>query len=198
MKKFYLILAVGSLMFGACQKEELPEDSSVIIEGVSESVQESTEQAGEEEEGPAEYFKAKINGDLFEVEDPQLIKGTVYPSRNTGVINFDFSADGVDTSGEENVNMGFLFKVCFYDGPNTYYTGTTETVSWAMYWTDYGFWENHYAYGNEPGIVIVTNATDTFVEGTFEFEAYSSDTETTIEVEGEFGIRLESEEDYNS
>lgn len=179
MKKFNLLLVVGVMMC-ACQKEEVVEEenSEVEVEII-------------------EYFTAEVNGKIIEFTDPYLIKGTVYTSRNTGVINFDFSADFYDESLEVDFYKGFLFKVCFYDGPGTYNTGTTETVSWAMYFSDYALWENHYSYGNDPGIVVVTDATEDYVEGTFEFEAYNTHYENSVEVNGEFKLELESQEDYN-
>lgn len=182
MKKYYLILALGFVCLAACQKDELEEE---II------------QTEELEAVPEEYFRAEVDGESYEADDPSLIKGTVYPSYNSGVINFDFSGEWIDESKDIDFYKAFTFKVCFYDGPGTYYTGTTKTVSWAMYWSDYGLWENHYEYGNEPGTVVVTNATDKYVEGTFEFEAYNNYSETTVYVKGEFGLILESVEDYN-
>lgn len=151
---------------------------------------------------PQEYFRADIDGESFEAKDTANIRATVYPSYRTGVITFDFMGEVDQKSEEGEFDRGFNFKVCFYDGPGTYYTGTTKTVSWAYYWyskgiSEFELWENHYAYGNEPGEVVVTNATDKFVEGTFEFEAYNEYRETTINVTGEFGIILQSEEDYN-
>lgn len=183
MKKYYLILALGFIGVSACQKEETAEE---IL------------QTEELEALPEEYFRAEVDGQAFEADDPSLIKGTVYPSPNSGVINFDFSGEWADESQEVNFFKAFTFKVCFYDGPGTYYTGTKETVSWAMYWADYDLWENHWQNGNEPGTVTVTHATDKYVEGTFEFEAFSTDRETTVSVQGEFGLILESEEDYHN
>ena len=92
---------------------------------------------------------------------------------------------------------GFMFKVCFYDGPGVYHTGTDQTVSWAMYWEDFNLWENHYSYGNDPGVVTITGATEEFVKGTFEFEAYNPELDNMLYAVGEFGLKLESREQYN-
>ena len=45
-----------------------------------------------------------------------------------------------------------MFKVCFYDGPGTYNTGTEKTISWDIYREGFELWENHYENGNPPGI----------------------------------------------
>ena len=143
-----------------------------------------------------EYFRAEINGENFEVKNGNFIKGTVYASDDTGNINLDFLAEIFNEELETDFYEGFNFKVCFFDGLGTYYTGTTETVSWAMYWYDFEFWENHYSLGTEAGKVTITKATDQTVEGTFSFEAYNNQLENTILAEGEFGILLESREQY--
>ena len=175
MKKQYLFLAVGLFIFGACQKDEISEENLEI------------------EDKPVEYFTASIDDREFDAKDPELIGGYAYPSQDSGIINFDFSADVYD--GEDFI-QSLNFKVCFYDGPGTYETGTKKTVSWAFYWFGDGYWENHWMYGNPPGQVIVTKADDSFVEGTFEFEAYNEETENTIHVKGKFGVLLEKPEHW--
>lgn len=180
MKKYYLVLAVGFFILGACQKDEMVEESAEL------------------ELVPEEYFRAEVDGVHYKVTDPEAIGGTVYPSYESGIINFDFFAEINDGSSDSDLYKSFTFKVCFYDGPGTYQTGTNKTVSWAGYWEGWNYWEDNYAYDTEPGEVTVTEVTGDFVEGTFEFEAYSEDTETTISVIGEFGLLLEAEEDYYS
>lgn len=179
MKRICMIFLVGFVSLNACQKNELDQELLEL-----------------ETPGPEEFFRAEVDGELFETRKAADIGGTVYPSWNTGVINFDFSGEMFDESKDHDSYKAFVFKICFYDGEGTYYTGTDKTVSWAMYWFDDELWENHYSYGNEPGEVVITNATEEFVEGSFQFEAYNPHLETTVRVEGEFGLRLESFEEY--
>lgn len=171
MRKCYLMLVVG-ILFISCQKEELVETAELEV-------------------SYEEYFKAEVDGVAFEIEDPAGIGGTIYPSHTTGIINFDFWGEIYDETKEVDYYTSFSFKVCFYDGPGTYYTGTDKTVSWADYWRDWELWENHYSYGVEPGEVIITKHTDDFVEGTFEYFAYNYDLDSTVYVTGEFGLLLE-------
>ncbi len=179
MKGYYLILTVGFLFLTSCQKDDVTDSN---IEKNAEVID--------------EYFNFEVDGTSFSVKDPDHIAGTVYPSSNTGVINFDFFGEIISEFSEDNIYRGLVFKVCFYDGPGTYYTGTDQTVSWAFSWFDDELWENHYSYGNDPGIVIITSATENFVEGTFEYEGYNSNLETNILIKGNFGLELESQEHY--
>ena len=172
MKTHYLILAVGFFLFISCEKDEIEEVSDLEV-------------------APEEYFIAKVDGVTYEIEDPSGIAGIIYPSHTTGIINFDFWGESLDESKDVDYYTSFSFKVCFYDGPGTYYTGTDKTVSWAMYWSDWELWENHYIYNHDPGTVIITNHTDDFVEGTFEFVAYNENLETNVYVVGKFGLVLE-------
>lgn len=194
MKKYYLILVMG-IIFISCQKEEIVEVENSEVEIVEQEIVELETQG--QEVDYEEYFRAEVDGVVYEMNDPELIKGTVYPSRNSGVINFDFTGGFYDPTKEVDFYKEFNFKVCFYDGPGTYYTGTPHTASWAYVWFDYQYWENHYEYGNEPGEVIVTSSTNDYVEGTFEYKAYNEYLETTIHVKGEFGLILETPENYN-
>ena len=191
MKKYYLILTVGFFSFFACHKAEIE------INNIEEVNDTKIEEAIVTGEMPAEYFRVEVNEDFFETENAANIKGTTYPSEQSGVINFDFMTIFQDPDKEVDFYKEFNFKVCFYDGPGTYYTGTPKTVSWAYLFSDYQYWENHYEYGNEPGEVIVTKATDNYVEGTFSYEAFNDHLDSTILVKGEFGLVLESKEDYN-
>lgn len=183
MKKYYWIILFG-MFLSACQSDEVISDP--LLDDVFDAKPDFVE-----------YFRAEVNSKEFEVFNAENIKGTVYPSEETGNINFDFLGEIFNEDRETDFYEGFNFKVCFYDGPGTYYTGTPETVSWAMYWHDFELWENHYALGTEAGIVTITKATDQIVEGTFSFQAYNIQLETSVEAEGEFGIILESKEVYH-
>lgn len=182
MQKCYLMLVVG-ILFISCQKEEMVEEKTAELK-TDEIIYE-------------EYFRVEIDSVKHEFKDPDLIKGTAYPSRNSGIVNFDFTGIFDDPTKEVGFYKEFNFKVCFYDGPGTYYTGTPDTASWAYFFSDYQYWENHYEFGNEPGEVVVTNATDEYVEGTFEYEAYNDYLNSTVYVKGEFGLILETPQDYN-
>lgn len=172
------MLAVGIIII-SCQKEEMGEDKTAELEVLYE-----------------EYFRAEVDGVVHEIEDSSGIGGTIYPSFNSGVINFDFWGEIYDETKEEDYYTGFTFKVCFYDGPGTYYTGTDKTVSWADYWEDFEIWENNYAYGLEPGEVFITKHEDDFVEGTFKYWAYNEYLDSTVYVQGEFGLLLEPFTDF--
>lgn len=209
MKKYLLIFSVGIFLLGSCQKDDLDtkvEDKLIEEDSLKEPSDEPiVEPSGQQnenepeypEENRAEYFRWKIDSTVYETTIGRHIRGTKYPSRNTGVINFDFKGEIINKGKDVDFYQAFNFKVCFYDGVGTYYTGTRQTVSWALYWHDNQLWENHYEYGNEPGVVEVTAATEEYVEGTFELEAYNTYLENMIYVEGEFSLNLETKEDYN-
>lgn len=133
-----------------------------------------------------EYFRAEINGKPFEVTDPATMGGTIYPSPESGVITFDLY--GVIEKGDDYEELNF--KICFFDGPGTYYTGTTSSVSWADYYLNWEMWFNDYTL-EDPGTVIVTAHTEKFIEGTFEFNAYNYEQESYVSVVGEFKVLLE-------
>ena len=175
MKRCYLILAVGFLFLTSCENEEVTDNKAEVI---------------------SEYFNFEVDGASFSVNDPDHIAGTVYESSDTGVINFDFFGEITSESSQDDIYRGLVFKVCFYDGPGTYYTGTDQTISWAFSWFDDQLWENHYSYGNDPGIVIITKASENFVEGSFEYEGYNPNLETNVLIKGNFGLKLESNNDY--
>ncbi|GAA4308348.1 hypothetical protein GCM10023115_37120 [Pontixanthobacter gangjinensis] len=209
MKNYIMIFSVGLFMLFSCQEGEL--DTGVEEKLVNENTTNETvnggptENSGEQdsddttdsEEERAEFFWWEIDSTKFETTIGKHIAGTIYSSKDTGVINFDFFGEIIGEAQDSTYN-GLLFKVCFFDGEGIYYTGTRETVSWAIYWDNFDMWENHYSFGNEPGVVEVTKATDEYVEGTFEFEAYNPDLENMIFVKGGFSLNLESTEDYNN
>jgi hypothetical protein len=112
--------------------------------------------------------------------------GTIYPSPESGIITLDFYGGIEDEKNFEALD----FKICYFDGPGTYYTGTTSSVSWADYYQNMNVWYNDYTL-EDPGIVIVTEHTERFVEGTYEFNAYNYDDESYIHVVGEFKVLLE-------
>ena len=192
MKKYYIILTVGFFSFFACEKAEIE------INNTEEVIAPKFEQGVDTGVMPAEYFRVEVDEDFFETESAANIKGTTYPSDHSGVINFDFFMMFEDPNLEVGFSKEFNFKVCFFDGPGTYYTGTPYTASWAYFFSDYHYWENHHEFGHEPGEVIVTKATKNYVEGTFSYEAYNRELDSTAIVKGEFGLVLESREDYNS
>lgn len=173
------MLVVG-LLFISCQTEEMAEDNIAGLEILYE-----------------EYFRAEVDGVAYEIEDPEGIGGTIYPSHTTGIINFDFWGEIFTEPVTVDYYTAFSFKVCFYDGPGTYYTGTDKTNSWSDYWDDWEIWENHYSYGLEPGEVVITSHTDDFVEGTFEFNAYNVNLDSTVYVIGEFGLLVEPLDEIN-
>jgi len=183
MKKNFFTLFIV-IFLGACQGDEVTNDP--LLDDIYDAKPDFVE-----------YFRAEINGENFEVLNGDQIKGTVYPSDDTGNINFDFLAEISKKELETDFYEAFNFKVCFFEGPGTYFTGTRETVSWAMYWYDFELWENHYAFGTEPGTVTITKFTDQVVEGTFSFEGFNNQLENTILAQGEFGIILESKEVYH-
>ena len=156
--------------------------------GLTSCEKEKTEELLESEDllASQEYFRAQINDKSFEVTDPETMGGTIYPSPESGVITFDLYG-GI----EEGDNYeGLDFKICFYDGPGTYYTGTTTSVSWADYYNNWDAWYNDYRL-EDPGIVVVEEHTEKFISGIFVFNAYNYEDESFINVEGDFKVLLE-------
>lgn len=156
--------------------------------GLTSCEKENTDELLEAEDllASQEYFRAEINNKSFEVTDPETMGGTIYPSPNSGIITFDFYG-GIE---EEDNFEALDFKICFFDGPGTYFTGTTSSVSWADYYQNLDVWYNDYTL-EDPGTVIVVNQTENFVEGTFDFNAYNYDDESYVHVVGEFKVLLE-------
>lgn len=164
----YLFLLVCFSLF-SCEKEE------------TETIQESEDLLTSQE-----YFRAEIDGKSFEVHDLELMMGTIYPSPTSGIITFDFLGAIDDKEHYEEIN----FKVCFYDGPGTYYTGTTSSVSWADYYLNSEYWYNDYTL-EDPGLVVVTEDDGEYITGTFDFNAFNYDDESIVHVVGEFKVLLE-------
>lgn len=170
MKKWIYVFLFMCLPFYSCEEEN-----------ADDLLQESEELIATEE-----YFRAEINGRSFEVTDPEAMGGTIYPSPESGIITFDLYG-GIE---EGESYEGLDFKICFFKGPGTYYTGTTTSVSWADYYHDSGAWYNDYRL-EDPGVVTVTEHTEEFVQGTFIFNAYNYEDESYVNVEGEFKVLLE-------
>lgn len=156
--------------------------------GVASCEKENTEEilGSEDLLAAQEYFRAQINDSSFEVTDPETMGGTIYPSPKSGIMTFDLY--GGIKEGDDYEGMDF--KICFYDGPGTYYTGTTSSVSWADYYHNWEAWYNDYRL-EDPGVVIVEEQTDKFISGTFEFNAYNYEDESFVHVEGDFKVLLE-------
>lgn len=170
MKKWIYIILFTCVGLTSCEKESTDE-----LEIESEALLASEE-----------YFRAEINDRPFEVIDSETMGGTIYPSPLSGVITFDLYGEIIDGDDYEGLN----FKLCFYDGPGTYYTGVTSSVSWADYYHNWDAWFNDYTL-EDPGTVIVTKQTEKFIEGNFEFNAFNYEDESYVHVEGEFKVLLE-------
>lgn len=169
MKKWIYIIFFTCVGLTSCEKEnteELLESEDLLVS--------------------QEYFRAKINGKDFEVTDPEKMGGTIYPSPLSGIMTFDLYGWTEEGDDYEELN----FKICFYDGPGTYYTGVTTSVSWADYYKNWDFWFNDYRL-EDPGQVVVEEQTEIFISGTFQFNAYNYEAESFVNVEGEFKVLLE-------
>ncbi|MDX1760651.1 MAG: hypothetical protein R3218_00695 [Christiangramia sp.] len=183
MNKNYPLILIA-ILFCACQSEETLDDP--FYDDVFNAKPDFVE-----------YFRAEVNGENFEILNGDYIKGTIYTIDDAGNINLDFLGEISKQGLDEDFYEAFNFKITLFDGPGTYYTGTTENLSFALYWYDFDFWENHYALGTEPGVVTITRAGDRVIEGSFSFEGYNNQLENKILAEGEFGIILEPKEIYH-
>lgn len=170
MKRWIFLSLWFSTIFVACEKKSA-EDELLDSENLLAS---------------QEYFRAEINGEPFEVTDPETMGGTIYPSPNSGVITFDLYG----AIEEEDHFEALDFKICFFEGPGTYYTGTTTSVSWADYYLNWDMWYNDYTL-KDPGTVTVSTHSEKFIEGTFEFNAFNYEQESYVHVTGEFKVLLE-------
>ena len=170
MKKWIYIFFFTCVGLASCEKENTEEllDSKELL-------------------ATQEYFRATINDKSFEVTDPETMGGTIYPSPLSGVITLDIY--GIIES--DNDFEGLFFMLCYFDGPATYYTNNNYNASFADYINgDLNLWSNSYPQ-LEQGKVIIVEQNENFIEGVFEFNAYSDGDDSYVQIEGEFKVLLE-------
>ena len=170
MKKWIYLVLFACTSLISCEKEN----------------EDELELNSEEFLASQEYFRAQINEKPFEVLDPETMGGFIYPSPTSGIMTFDLYGTIWEGDNYEELN----FKICFYDGPGIYHTGTGNTVSWADYYINWRMWFND-SNLEDPGTVIVTKQDDNFIEGTFDFNAYNYEEDSFVHVTGEFKVLLE-------
>lgn len=162
MKRIFILSMLAICSCYSCQKEEIAEQAHL--------------------QAP-EYFSAKINGVDFLLTDPEEIGGSVYPGPGSKVRTFDFWGEREAKYYHEAI----VFKIRFYKGPGTYYTGNNYNISYADY---RDAWYNDYRL-EDPAEVIIIKASETFIEGTFAFTAFNYKTSDFVNIEGSFGVALE-------
>jgi len=142
--------------------------------------------------GGAEHFTAKIDGANFAAStDPaSLIGGTVTTNNGMTV-----------ATGQGSTNTGdFInFSIVNYNGPGTYTTGDDLTNNNGIMYgqiSPLGTWASNGVLsivGIQPGEIVITSDSDGVLEGTFSFEGYNGDTQTSKMVtEGSFKVNLDN------
>lgn len=169
MKRIVTLSLLAICLCSSCEKEGLPTEND--------------EQANLQ---IPEYFSAKINGVDFFLTDADAIGGTVYFNPESGLITFDFWGQKEEKFYYEAIK----FTICSYNGPGTYYTGNTRDVSVVDYLVNLEAWKNDYRL-KDPGEVIISKASNSFVEGSFVFKALNYQTSDFVRIEGNFGVALE-------
>lgn len=132
--------------------------------------------------GGDEYLTAKIDGVNFTggSEHGDLIAASL----NSGVLGLQ---------GSNNAGNAINFSIINYDGEGVYTTGDSMTnmnIIQYIQVSPMGSWVSNgvlATIGIEPGEIKITKQTDTYVEGTFKFVGYHTESESTKTItEGKF------------
>ncbi|MEP2935920.1 MAG: DUF6252 family protein [Gilvibacter sp.] len=140
----------------------------------------------------AEFLTAKIDGVAFEAaQDPAVIVGAqIGSSGSIQVLVFQ---------GGTNAGETISISITNYDGPGTYVTGdSVDNASGANYITidPLATWQSSFATafvgGLELGEIVITSDDGEVVEGTFSFEGYNADDESSKMItEGKFKANID-------
>ena len=142
--------------------------------------------------GGAEHFTAKIDGVNFEAStDPASLIGGTLQTNNGMTI----------ATGQGSTNNGdFInFSIINYDGPGTYTTGDALTNNNGIMYgkiSPLGTWASNGVLsiiGISPGEIVITSDSDGVLEGSFSFEGYNGDDQTSKMItEGSFKVNLDN------
>lgn len=139
-----------------------------------------------------EHFTAKIDGANFAAStDPaSLIGGTVSTSNGMTIAT---------AQGSTNTGDFINFSIINYAGPGTYTTGDVLTNSnMIMYGkiSPIGTWASNGVVsivGIAPGEIVITSDSDNVLEGTFSFEGYNADAQSSKMItEGSFKVNYDN------
>lgn len=163
----YTILFLAAVSFTACSKDDDGGDG-----GGS---------------GGDEYLTAKIDGSNY--TGGSQYGDIIAASLNSNILG----VQGTDDSGK-----GINFSITNYTGVGTYKTGDViNNMNLIQYIqiNPMGAWISNgviVPLGLESGEIKITKETDVYVEGTFRFVGYNSETETTKTItEGKFRANFE-------
>ncbi len=142
--------------------------------------------------GGAEHYTAKIDGaDFAASTDPASLIGGTLTTNNGMTI--------ATAQGSTNTGDYINFSIVNYNGPGTYITGDDiSNMNGIMYGkiSPLGVWASNGVLsiiGIQPGEIVITSDTDGVLEGTFSFEGYNGDDQTSkMFTEGSFKVNLDN------
>ncbi len=142
--------------------------------------------------GDTEHYTATVAGASFEAStDPASLIGGTLTTNNGMTI--------ASAQGSTNNGAFINFSIINYSGPGTYTTGDDLTNSnMIMYGTasPVAAWSSNgvtfLVGGLQPGEIIITSDSDGVLEGTFSFEGYNADDQSSKMVtSGSFKVNID-------
>ena len=169
-KTMYLVMLFTSVLFTACNSDD--------------------DNGGDGGTSGAEFFTATVAGSSFEAStDPASLIGAGLSTNNGITI--------ATAQGSTNNGVFINFSIINYDGPGTYTTGDNLTnTNGIMYGEFSDIWASNgvtsIVGGLQAGEIVITSDSDGVLEGTFSFEGYNAETETSKMVaSGSFKANIE-------
>ena len=165
---------------------------AVVFAGCSSSDDDNNDDNGDDgSNGGSEYFTATVAGSSFEAStDPASLIGAGLSTSNGITI--------ATAQGSTNNGLFINFSIINYDGPGTYTTGDDLTnTNGIMYGeiSPLGTWASNGVtsiLGLQAGEIVITSDSDGVLEGTFSFEGYNAETETSKMItSGSFKANIE-------
>ncbi len=165
-KTMYLVMLLSVVLFTACSSSDDNNDDG-------------GGNGGNGGNNGTEFFTATVAGSSFEAStDPASLIGATVTTNNGMTI--------ATAQGSTNSGVFINFSIINYDGPGTYTTGDDiSNTNGIMYGeiSPLGTWSSNgvtsLVGGLQPGEINITSDTDGVLEGTFSFEGYNADNETS-------------------
>ena len=167
---------------------------AVVLTGCSSSDDDNNndDNGDDGNNGGSEFFTATVAGSGFEAStDPTSLIGAGLSTNNGITI--------ATAQGSTNNGKFINFSIINYDGPGTYTTGDDLTnTNGIMYGeiSPLGTWASNgvtsIVGGLQAGEIVITSDSDGVLEGTFSFEGYNAETETSKMItSGSFKANIE-------
>lgn len=172
LKLMSLFLVAGLFIFSSCKKDEEGTNNTNVAQGV---------------------ISAKVDGNLVSTASMTGIANLV---ENIGTLTLQGNTAGTNSKA-------FVMMINGFDGAGTYAIGGENSIAVNASYTEIAVnmnnpmdtktetWQAPYTGGAEVGKITVTEITDTYVKGTFEFKAKNSKDNSIKNItEGAFNLKL--------